>query len=131
MIRRANGEGGLHWDERRQRWMATVTFGYDGRGKRVVRKAAGQAKTEAKAKLRELLRNREDGLSASSCTVHQAVADWLTYGLGLQGSSTFGQVPSSVHQAHSTRCSASASCETSSSRSLRCSSVMAESMSGL
>jgi hypothetical protein len=38
MTRRARGEGGLHWDERRERWIATVTVGYDGRGKRRVRK---------------------------------------------------------------------------------------------
>lgn len=88
MIRRANGEGGLHWDEGRQRWMATVTIGYDGRGKRVVRKAAGRTKTEAKSKLRDLMRDREHGQSESDCTVRQAVEDWLTYGLGQQGPST-------------------------------------------
>lgn len=88
MTRRSNGEGGLHWDEGRQRWIATVTVGYDGRGKRVVRKAAGRTKTEAKTKLRDLLRDRADGLQESSCTVRQAVEDWLTYGLGQQGPST-------------------------------------------
>ena len=87
-MRRANGEGGLHWDEGRQRWIATVTIGYDGRGKRVVRKAAGRTKTEAKTKLRDLMRDREDGQSESACTVRQAVEDWMTYGLGQQGPST-------------------------------------------
>ena len=31
--RRSRGEGGLHWDESRQRWIATVTLGFDARGK--------------------------------------------------------------------------------------------------
>lgn len=52
-----------------------VTTGYDGRGKRVVRKAAGRTKTEAKGKLRELLRDRDEGMTESNCTVRQAVED--------------------------------------------------------
>lgn len=100
MTRRSNGEGGLHWDEGRQRWIATVTTGYDGRGKRVVRKAAGRTKTEAKTRLRDLLHDRDEGLSESSCTVRQAVEDWLTYGLGQQGSSTVTKVPAPVRHAH-------------------------------
>ena len=32
--RRSRGEGSLFWHERRQRWIAEVTIGYDGRGKR-------------------------------------------------------------------------------------------------
>jgi hypothetical protein len=47
-MRRGRGEGGLHWDEHRQRWIATVTVGYDSRGKRITRKASGKTKTEAK-----------------------------------------------------------------------------------
>jgi len=37
--RRGRGEGGLHWDEARQRWIASVTVGYSAAGKRIVRKA--------------------------------------------------------------------------------------------
>lgn len=66
-----------------------VTTGYDGRGKRVVRKAAGRTKTEAKTKLRDLLHDRDEGLSESSCTVGQAVEDWLSYGLGSRGRARF------------------------------------------
>ena len=58
MTRRARGDGGLHWDEHRQRWIATTTIGYDGRGKRVLRKASGSTRTEAKNKLRDLLRDQ-------------------------------------------------------------------------
>lgn len=81
--RRAKGDGGLHWDERRQRWIATVTLGYDGRGKRVVKKGSGRTKTEAKRKLREVIRDRADGLALGDdgYTVKQAVEDWLTHGL--------------------------------------------------
>jgi integrase len=88
--RRSHGEGGLYWNEKRQRWIATVTVGYDGRGKRIVKTGSGRTKTEAKRKLREQLRDHEDGLALGrdNYTVRQAVEDWLTYGLGRQGSAT-------------------------------------------
>lgn len=88
--RRSKGDGGLHWDERRQRWIATVTVGYDGRGKRVVKKGAGRTKTEAKAKLRAVLRDHEDGLAVGddTFTVKQAVEDWLAFGLSARDAET-------------------------------------------
>jgi hypothetical protein len=88
--RRARGDGGLHWDQRRQRWVATATVGYDGRGKRLVRHGYGRTKTEAKAKLRDLLRSREDGLvlAQDSYTVRQAVDDWLEHGLSSRDKAT-------------------------------------------
>ncbi len=90
MTPRPHGDGGLHWDERRQRWMATTTVGYDGTGKRVVRKASGRTKTEAKSKLREMLRSRDDGLAPvhDRYTVSQAVDDWLTHGLSNRNTAT-------------------------------------------
>lgn len=90
MTRRAHGEGGLRWDEERQRWIATKDIGYDGRGKRIVRKGTGRTQAEAKRRLKEVLRDHEDGLAveASTYTVKQAVEDWLIYGLGKQGDST-------------------------------------------
>ena len=51
--RRNRGEGGLHFDEARQRWIATAALGFDARGKRITRKASGTTKTAAKAKLRD------------------------------------------------------------------------------
>jgi hypothetical protein len=52
--RRGRGEGGLHWDEKRQRWIASATVGYHpGTGKRVVRQGSGKTKTEARNKLKE------------------------------------------------------------------------------
>jgi hypothetical protein len=88
--RRSRGDGGLHWDENRQRWIATLTVGYDGRGKRITRKASGKTKTDAKDKLKELLRDRDDGLAvpADGYTVADAVRNWLAYGLAGRGSAT-------------------------------------------
>jgi integrase len=81
--RRGRGDGGLHWDAARQRWIVTVTLGYDTRGKRVTRKASGRTKTEAKTKLTEILRDHEDGLTVASggYTVADAVRNWLEFGL--------------------------------------------------
>lgn len=49
----------------------------------MVRRASGRTKTEAKNKLRDLLRDREDGLVVANdgYTVAQAVGDWLQFGL--------------------------------------------------
>lgn len=88
--RRARGEGGLHWDESRQRWIATVTVGYTPAGKRIVRKGSGKTKTEARTKLREKIRDYEDGLALvqDGHTVADALNDWLTYGLTQQSENT-------------------------------------------
>lgn len=81
--RRGRGDGGLHWDQARQRWIATASLGYGPDGKRSVKRGSGTTKTAAKAKLTEVLRDYEDGLAIapSSYTVANAVTDWLSYGL--------------------------------------------------
>jgi integrase len=88
--RRARGDGGLHWDEKRQRWIASVTVGYTPAGRRIVRKASDRHKTKALAKLREKTRDRDDGLPAEDgkYTVAQAVENWLQYGLTGRDEST-------------------------------------------
>ncbi len=88
--RRSRGDGGLHWDIARERWIATVTLGYAPSGKRIVRRASGRTKTEAKNKLKELIREHDDGLAAvpRSYTVADAVTDWLDYGLTGRSSNT-------------------------------------------
>jgi integrase len=86
--RRSRGDGGLHWDKKRERWIATASLGFDAAGKRVVKRGSGRTKTEAKAKLKEVLRDYEDGLAIapSGYTVANAVNDWLAYGLaGVDG----------------------------------------------
>ncbi|KAB2365212.1 site-specific integrase [Actinomadura montaniterrae] len=81
--RRPRGDGGLHWDSKRQRWIASVTVGYTPAGKRIVRKASDRSKTKALAKLKEKLRDVADGLPSEpgNYTVAEAVRYWLTYGL--------------------------------------------------
>lgn len=81
--RRSRGDGGLSWDQARQRWVASVTIGYTPEGKRIFKRARGRTKTEARRKLKELARDHDDGLSvgAYGYTVAQAVNDWLTFGL--------------------------------------------------
>jgi hypothetical protein len=81
--RRNPGEGGLHWEESRQRWFATVYVGYAPNGKRRKIKVSARTKTEAKAKLQQLLRDRDDGhvLGGQTYTVRDAVESWLGHGL--------------------------------------------------
>ncbi|GAA4978092.1 site-specific integrase [Yinghuangia aomiensis] len=88
--RRSRGDGGLHWDESRKRWIASVTLGFDGRGKRIVKKGSGRTKTEAKNKLKEVLRDHEDGLAIApeGFTVANAVRDFLDHGQGDVSDST-------------------------------------------
>jgi hypothetical protein len=43
--RRSKGDGGLHWDEHRQRWIATASLGYRSDGKRIIKRASGRTKT--------------------------------------------------------------------------------------
>ena len=81
--RRSKGDGGLHWDERRQRWIATASLGYAPDGRRIVKRGSGRTKTEAKDKLKQVLRDYEDGLAIAPAayTVKDAVEDWLRFGL--------------------------------------------------
>ena len=81
--RRGRGEGGLHWDDARQRGIATASLGFDPSGRRILKRGSGRTKTEAKAKLREVLRAHDDGVAIGPdlYTVGDAVRDWLTYGL--------------------------------------------------
>jgi len=81
--RRSRGDGGLHYDSARQRWIATASLGHDPAGKRIVKRGSGKTKTEAKNKLRQVLRDYEDGLAIApdTYTVAQAVTDWLAHGL--------------------------------------------------
>ena len=88
--RRGRGEGGLHWDQRRQRWIATASLGFTPAGKRIVKTGSGRTKTEARQKLKEVLRDRDDGLAIapSGYTVADAVRDWLAYGLADRDAAT-------------------------------------------
>ena len=89
-VRRSRGDGGLSWDETRQRWVASLTVGYTPAGKRIVKRGRGRTKTEAQRKLREIIRDYEDGQITSSTgyTVAQAVGDWLQFGMPGRRAST-------------------------------------------
>lgn len=89
-VRRNRGDGGLHWDEGRGRWIATAQLGFDPAGKRLVKKASGRTKTEARDKLKALLRDLDDGLAVGPdrYTVAEAVNDLLDHGLGKAGERT-------------------------------------------
>jgi integrase len=91
--RRSRGDGGLSWDNARQRWVASVTVGYTPSGKRIVKRGRGRTKTEAQRKLREIIRDHEDGqiTNSNSYTVAQAVRDWLQFGLSGRGNGTIAK----------------------------------------
>ncbi len=80
--RRPRGEAGVHWDERRQRFIATWTVGYDARGKQIVRKASGKTEAAALRELRKRVSDYEAGLVAGSehYRVREAVEGWLAHG---------------------------------------------------
>lgn len=80
--RRSRGDGGLSWDDGRQRWVASLTVGYTPDGKRIVKRGSGKTKTAAQKKLREIIRDYEDGTvtDGKGYTVAQAVDDWLQFG---------------------------------------------------
>ena len=88
--RRARGDGGVHWDERRQRFIASLTVGYTPAGKRIVRTGSGKTEAQARAKLREVIRDNEDGrrIGPQNLTVAQVVTDWLAYGLNGRSNAT-------------------------------------------
>ena len=81
--RRSKGDGSLFWDNTRQRWIAEVTVGYQPSGRRIVRRASDRTKTAAQRRLKEIIRDYEDGLvmGGYGYTVADAVSDWLAFGL--------------------------------------------------
>jgi integrase len=94
--RRGRREGGLHWDERRQRWIATVDLAFTPAGKRIRKSGSGRTKTEARQKLKEVLRDRDDGLAIAPAgyTVADAVRDWLAYGMADRDEATIKKAES-------------------------------------
>lgn len=76
--------------EATHRWIAVKTVGYDGRGKRVVRRGSGKSQTAALRELARRVHDYESGLVKESehYRVEQAVDDWLQHGQGDKGDST-------------------------------------------
>ena len=81
--RRNPGEGGLHWEESRQRWFATVYVGYSPDGKR--RKVRVSARTknggEGEAPAAAPRPRRRARARWQTYTVRDAVESWLAHGL--------------------------------------------------
>lgn len=85
--RRANGEGGIHWDQANQRWVATITIGWqdvdDGHGgtkRRQVRKSVtGSTKRAVAATLRDWQNSLDDGVPIADqrITVGAMLEVWL------------------------------------------------------
>ena len=93
MARRNRGDGGLYWDETKQRWIGVVTVGYDGRGKPRRRKVHARTKTEGNERLRELLREVDLGVDLNhvAITVGEVVEAWLKHGLHGRSEGTLAQ----------------------------------------
>lgn len=79
--RRPRGEGALFWNEKRQRWVANETVGYNANGKKIVRTGSGKTQAEALRNRRKAVAAYEAGLvpAGRNYTVRQAVEDWLTH----------------------------------------------------
>lgn len=93
MARRNRGDGGLYWDEVRQRWIGVVTVGYDTRGKPRRRKVSARTKTEGNEKLRALLREVDLGvdLTQGGVTIAEVIEAWLAHGLNGRSEATLAQ----------------------------------------
>jgi hypothetical protein len=83
VTRRSNGEGGPSWNEKRERWIGRASIGYAPSGKRRIATVSGRTKTETLSKLRQVVRDHQEGLVVGRrrFTVGEATESWLTHGL--------------------------------------------------
>ncbi len=90
MRRRGAGEGSIFKDPRTGRWRALLDVGEDAAGRRRRRKVSGRTRAEVAAKLRELHRDFEDGVSSTGrqITVAALSEDWLRQRSGELAGST-------------------------------------------
>ncbi|MDQ3576456.1 MAG: site-specific integrase [Actinomycetota bacterium] len=97
--RRSRGDGGVHWDEKRQRWIGTVTVGFTPAGRRITRKCSDPNVSKAREKLRKLIQRIEDGDTAKEVrgyTVANAARDFVTHGLNNRDKATVDKIKSLV-----------------------------------
>jgi integrase len=90
MRRRGAGEGSIFQDPATGRWRALLDVGEDAAGRRRRRKVSGRTRAEVAAKLRELQRDVEDGVSSANrqVTVQTLAEDWLRHRSGELSPST-------------------------------------------
>jgi integrase len=75
--RRGFGEDGICLDAAGNRYVGAISLGYGPDGKRIRRKVSGRTRQEVRAELQAL----NSGVRPSTCTVREAVDDWLREGL--------------------------------------------------
>jgi integrase len=82
-MRRARGEGSVTFDASAGRWIGRLDLGRNNDGKRVRVKVTGITSQQARARLDDLRRERQDGTDLSSRTIKfRELADlWLQRGL--------------------------------------------------
>ena len=76
--RRSNGEGSLYQRRTSGLWEGSVIFGFDERGRPIRRTVASRSRAEARRKLNELVRLRDDGLPPPDArlTVAELLSAW-------------------------------------------------------
>lgn len=85
--RRGAGEGSIFYEADRDRWVGLVTLPPDGSGKRRRAKVVGATKTEARNKLKVLVKNADEGLPSGhgGLTVAKYLDEqWLAIALPAQ-----------------------------------------------
>lgn len=77
--RRGRSEGSIYFRDSDQRWVGTLSLGFDGQGKRKRRTVYGDTKKEVAGKLRELQSAADVGQlpTASKLTLGQFLTHWL------------------------------------------------------
>jgi hypothetical protein len=64
--KRANGEGTLYQRSTDGRWLGSIQFGHDGRGRPIRKYVSAKTEREALRKLKALSRLHDDGLPPPS-----------------------------------------------------------------
>ena len=78
-MKRGNGEGTIYFDQRKNRWIAKVTVGYNAEGRAVRKSRTAKTKEEAIKKKAELLETHwtTAALDAARLTVAEYLTLWL------------------------------------------------------
>ena len=80
--RRSRGEDAIYFATAKNRYVGSVSLGYEPDGKRIRRKVFGKTKQEVRDRLKALHQEMDAGLrSSSTYTVRETVEDWLREGL--------------------------------------------------
>jgi integrase len=80
--RRSRSEDAIYFATAKNRFVGSVSVGYGPGGKRIQRKVFGKTKQEVRDRLKALREELNAGVrSSSTCTVREAVDDWLREGL--------------------------------------------------